>query len=503
LIRPIRAYLEEVCAKLAAMEQDANVDYAAHEEFISSMLAHLGQQTHQLFLENLDIRSEFVTIWGSLHKQVGRYEAKYRSLEGPVRVERSIYRKVGERNAPTVDPVSLRAGVVADGWLPCAASAMAHLLATGTSREAKATCDQLKRLPYSRTSFERVGHAVGALYCKAAPRIEDALIAAYEIPKEANSISVSIDRVSLPMEETPQKKPPKRRDERAKMLDKFLANAEQRYEIDPRVEATLAEQKREAKRCKRKVERNYRMAYCATITLHDGNGESLHTIRYGRMPAGDTRSLMRRLAADVRALRKSRPDLQVVFLADGASELWGLYDTYMNKTEIGVNAVRLVDCWHALEYLASAARILEVHKKAWPGQFRRWRATLMKKAQATEEIIAELKESNLANIRDADGNQPVASAIRYLEKRVSMTRYATARRNGLPIGSGNVEATCKSLVAQRMKRSGARWKHTGGNEVMQLRALVLSDRWDEGIARALSPCRKPVKAIGYWEAKAA
>ena len=46
-------------------------------------------------------------------------------------------------------------------------------------------------------------------------------------------------------------------------------------------------------------------------------------------------------------------------------------------------------------------------------------------------------------------------------------------------------------------------KHVTGNEVLQLRALMLSDRWEEGTRRALSPCRKPVKAIGYWEAKAA
>ena len=59
--------------------------------------------------------------------------------------------------------------------------------------------------------------------------------------------------------------------------------------------------------------------------------------------------------------------------------------------------------------------------------------------------------------------------------------YAGARRQGLPIGSGNVEATCKTLVRQRMDRAGCRWKNDTGDHVLHLRALSVSDRWDEAL----------------------
>src|SRR5574337_1635334 len=62
---------------------------------------------------------------------------------------------------------------------------------------------------YSRCSFERVAHAVGELYGDRNDVIEDALITAYEPPEEARSVSVGLDRVSMPMIE-PRARPPGR-----------------------------------------------------------------------------------------------------------------------------------------------------------------------------------------------------------------------------------------------------------------------------------------------------
>jgi hypothetical protein len=47
-----------------------------------------------------------------------------------------------------------------------------------------------------------------------------------------------------------------------------------------------------------------------------------------------------------------------------------------------------------------------------------------------------------------------------------------------------------------MKRPGARWKHTTGDEVMQLRALQLSDRWAAAVQRATRPLAKSVQIVG-------
>ena len=56
--------------------------------------------------------------------------------------------------------------------------------------------------------------------------------------------------------------------------------------------------------------------------------------------------------------------------------------------------------------------------------------------------------------------------------------YAAFRQQGVPIGSGPVEAACKTFVKTRLCRSGMRWSWPGGQRVLQLRTYIKSDRWD-------------------------
>jgi hypothetical protein len=73
--------------------------------------------------------------------------------------------------------------------------------------------------------------------------------------------------------------------------------------------------------------------------------------------------------------------------------------------------------------------------------------------------------------------------------------YVAARSAGLPIGSGNVEATCKSLIGQRLVRSGSRWKPSTAQHIIDLRALALSSRWESAMAIALKSQMHQVRRV--------
>jgi hypothetical protein len=119
--------------------------------------------------------------------------------------------------------------------------------------------------------------------------------------------------------------------------------------------------------------------------------------------------------------------------------------------------------------------------------------SLLNRASAASGILEELTASRREGVGT---DHPVHAAITYLQSHsagANRMNSARVRRLGLALGSGNVEAACKSLFETRMKRCGAQWKETG-QHIVQLRALALSDRWGPAIALTLRPLRKHVRA---------
>ena len=429
------------------------VDYARVETKVGDATARIERESHAAILATLDIDRPSVLLEGKRCARAARAPGSYKTLAGEVEVERTIYRSPDGRG--TFDPISVRVGAVGDGWLPRTARAMAFEVQKATSREAEKSAQQTGRLPYSRSSFECVAHEVGEVYVAAHQDVEDALIDAYEVPGEARSVSVSLDRVSVPMEE-PRPRPGGR----------------------PRADAP-----------KRPISREFRMAYCGTVTLHDREGRALHTIRYGTMPQGDAEALCEGMAADVFTLLQKNPALEVMLLCDGAPEMWNLLEKQLKPPLLEHPPERLVDMHHLIEKLGKAAKLVADDGSA---QTERWKLRLLNDSDAAAQILGELVASGKEHVRSGD-EEPVHDAITYLTNHAQRLDYASARARGLPIGSGNVEATCKSLFEVRFKRSGSRWKEETGEHVVHLRALALSDRWDDGVELALAPLRQAVR----------
>ena len=430
------------------------VDYRAHEVAVTEGCNAVEREAHGVMLAALDIDEPALRLNGAVHHRVGRHATGYKTRVGEVLVERTLYRPSGDREARAVNTVSLRAAAVVDEWLPDTAAAMAHRLARGTSREAEQASAVERTLPYSRSSFEHVGHAVGAAMRDRRVDIENALIAEMPLPKEVASISVALDRTTVPMEE-PRPKPVGR----------------------PKKNAP-----------KRPIAVVYRMGWCGTITLHDERGDAIDTIRYGRMPCEDGEDLAEALASDALALLRRRPKLNLVTLADGGADVQALLAKHVDEESFQRRIFRLIDFWHVIEKLSDAAAVVRTEATARAELVADWRRRLCMFRNAPLAILDELRASGCEHLRVGDA-RPVHDAITYFENQHHLMDFVTARQLGLPIGSGNVEATCKSLFGLRFKRPGARWHNATGEHVATMRAHQLSNRWQRATEIALTKPR--------------
>ncbi len=447
-INELLAQVGQVMAQSTGSRAGHSVDYQQVECTIAEGVAQLERVAHQGVLQSLDVDAPRLLIRGKTYERVGRSDGIYYTMAGSCQVTHTEYREVGQPQGPLVNPVSLRVGAVLEGWLPHTAQAMAYQVQLNTAREAEKAAKQSHRLPYSDSSFDRVAHALGTQYQDNELDVEQKLIEAYPVPPEATGVSVSLDRVSVPMQEPHPK------------------------DLDA-------------------IARVYRMAFCGTVTVHDRGGKALHTIRYGRMPQGDALGLVEAMASDVAVMRQQRSELLVTALADGGADIWELLGSCINEQELGTPVRQLIDLWHTLEKLGRAARTIhgEQHSDA---VVTRWKMLLLNDSQAVDQILDDLHASGHREVRVGEA-RPVHEAITYLENHREQMDYATARQQGLPVGSGPVEATCKSLFEVRIKRPGARWKQGTGEDIVRLRALALSDRWDAAMQLVLAPLRTAVQ----------
>lgn len=163
---------------------------------------------------------------------------------------------------------------------------------------------------------------------------------------------------------------------------------------------------------------------------------------------------------------------QQIALSDGGA---GLEEFFRKNFP---RAVCILDFWHAKEHLVELSL-------AWFGSDEGARQAWLDeqchrlKHEGGTAVLAEL-ESLDARSRGESVQQAHREHTQYFRNHVHRMDYPTYCRNGWQIGSGPVEAACKTVVAERLKCSGMRWGEDGADAVCHLRALYLSEpnQWD-------------------------
>jgi hypothetical protein len=226
----------------------------------------------------------------------------------------------------------------------------------------------------------------------------------------------------------------------------------------------------------------YRNAMVGSVTFYgavtaDEKGPKRLRTRYtSHMPEEHAVTFKAKFEAELAdAERKAPPDVIKVLLCDGARALWN----YAENTRRFDEYEKIIDYCHTLEHLSLAAEALfgkgTPSAKSW---YDKYRTKLLEEDLTPRSVLHSMDYYEQVQALPKSRRDALEVQRTFFRRNQARMTYADFRRRGLPIGSGPVEAACKTLVKTRLCRSGMRWTRKGGQRILDLRTYVKSNRWD-------------------------
>ena len=208
---------------------------------------------------------------------------------------------------------------------------------------------------------------------------------------------------------------------------------------------------------------------CATGSSYDRHGERLCTRRMARMPETNKGTLKSQLTAEVLGALIRRPDLRIVKVADGAADNWSYLGEILPVGE------EVLAFYHAATHLGDAlGAAYGEGTPQYQARFTTLREVLRDTPEGVDTVLGALCRLRTRYPR----RQAIHKALAYFREHRHRMHYGVLRAQHLPIGSGVVEAACKTLVSQRLKRTGMRWRTAGGQAILTFQALCQSERFE-------------------------
>lgn len=424
--------LENYLANLKKTKDSLSAE--EHEAAILRFTRAIGQASIGEMLACYDMSDDIVSVGSQTYRRKHKAPKTYQTSLGPVTVTRYVYvNRKSDGTGKSIVPMELQSGIVENYWSAQAAKNSAWLLAHLTPQETEDALFQLGMMTPSRSSLDRLPKALMSSWDQQVVEQHKLLTEQEDIPEEAVSMAVSLDGVMIGM------KPDKNTEKQGKN-----------------------------RQCE------WKEASCGTISFFDNNGNRLATTQYGRMPEHKKQSLKNMLRNHVEVALKIKPELKLIHIADGAQDNWTFFDEDMPL------GFQLTDYFHACQYLKKAFDAAYESQKS-NEQYHKYKRILRDEEKGIRKVLRALRYLRNKHKNCAD----IKSAVTYFTNNQHRMLYAEANTLNYPIGSGIVEAACKSLVSQRMKRSGMSWNQLGGQSILTLRSLIKSHRFDkawEGIA---------------------
>jgi len=392
--------------------------------------------------------AEKVDRGGEIHRFKQVSEKEWLTPFGLARVRRRYYQP--DAGGEGVVPLDERCGMVGRYLTPDLEEATAYASALLVPREVETLLGKVLPQGPSSTAIQRVMRNAGGFAEEHEERVEAAMIRDAALSPDGDVCVVSWDGVTVPLRE-PGTKRGRGPDRPGRPTDRATPTA-------------------------------WKEAGVGTVSIYERRAgpDGIEPVlvdkrQFGRMPECGMKTLMRQQSTVVTGWRAGARHTEVVVLCDGKDNIWSA----AKKVKAYAQATWILDYYHAVGQLAKAGEAI-FGKRAAEGQrwFDRYKGRLKDEKDGAGKTLRSLRYYYKRLQPGTRRHECVRKVIDYFKTHRAKMDYAGFRARGLPIGSGPVEATCKNLVAARLKRSGMRWSRSGGQQILNLRSHVLSNRWD-------------------------
>lgn len=420
----------------------AEVSQSLHEAALSA-----AREGFRSFIESYDIDVPTIEIDGTTYRRKLQSPKRVVSVFGNMEITRYLYQP--DRGGKTHAPLDAMWGMEGEYATPEVREAVLFTLSHVTAKETAAILEKCASFHPSATAIQAMAIRVGSFIEAHEEELSSAVREEEEAPEGTKSLVVSMDGVNVLLNEPgPRQGRPKERPFSPVSNDKT----------------------------------SYRNALVGSFSFYgDVPSEELTPDRFlsryiAHMPEEKGITFKRRFEEEVaHAEGLVGSETAKVVLCDGARSIWNYVDSNPRFDEYE----KLLDFYHGSEHLSRAAEALfgkaSVDAKKW---YDSWRGKLIKEEGAVGALLRSIDYFRRTRKIQKSRSDDIRRERTFFRRNKHRMNYAEFIQKGLPIGSGPVEAACKTIVKTRMGRSGMRWSREGGQHILHLRTFVKAGRWD-------------------------
>lgn len=415
-------------------------------ECLKSALSSAGLAGYKAFLESFEDDRNSLIHNDRSFRYTRVSQKKYLTLFGELNLGRRIY--YSEDTKESHIPLESHWGMVDEYMTPEVRESVLFSCAHITPEESSTLLSKCSLFCPSPTAIKHVVSETGRLIESEREKFNNLIRQQEDIPAETKAVAVSLDGVNVLLNEPGIRKGKK----------------PQRPQIGEQANDKTS----------------YRNAMVGSISFYakKKKGEK-HPVRLGsrytaRMPEFKFTTFKEDYEAEVSDTFSNLPaGTKKILLIDGHHSIRG----YVDGHPLYSDCEHLIDFYHCVEHVSKASEAIfgksSTAGKRW---YWKWYRKLLKTTDGANEVFRSMKYyyQKIPKSR----RKLLLSEISYFKRHRHKMNYAYFVKRKMPIGTGPVEAACKSIVKQRLCRSGMRWSRTGGQNVLHLRTYVKSNRWD-------------------------